>query len=167
MGKGMEEIKDMLKRMEEKIIKQINSVGEKVEVLMKIMEPQWVVEREGIDLEHSDSLDAKRLREMLQKASEEMDEKMREINETEIMSDKDNRKDETTEKVKQGITIMQDDEEERADHKVSTEDSDSENEEEEKSSNDGGESSEEEERSMQVENSKKTVKPWEKRWARR
>ena len=61
-------------------------------MLMKRMEPQWVVEREGMDPEHSDSPDAKRFREMLQKASEEMDATMREINEEEDTSDKNKRK---------------------------------------------------------------------------
>ena len=84
----MEEIKGMLKRMEERITKRINSVEEKVEVLMKRMEPQWVVEREGMDPEHSNSPDAKRFRDMLKNASEEMDATMREINETENTSDK-------------------------------------------------------------------------------
>ena len=40
IGNGTEEIKDMLKRMEERITKRISSVEEKVEVLMKRMEPQ-------------------------------------------------------------------------------------------------------------------------------
>ena len=94
----MEEIKDMLKRMEERITKQISSVEEKVDVLMKQMEPQWVVEREGMDPEHIDSPDAKRFREMLQKASEEIDAKMREINETESKSNKNNRQGTTVKK---------------------------------------------------------------------
>ena len=55
---------------------------------MKRMEPQWVIEREGMDTDQSDSPDAKRFREMLQKASEEMDATMREINETEDTSGK-------------------------------------------------------------------------------
>ena len=116
MGNGMEEIKDMLKRMEERITKRISSIEEKVEVLMKRMEPKWVVEREGIDLEHSDIPEAKRIREMLQKASEEMDATMREINETKSMIEKENIKETMVEKGQQGITIIQDDKEERADH---------------------------------------------------
>ena len=65
---------------------------------MKWMEPKWVVKREGIDPEHSDSLDAKRFRKILQKASEEMDAKMREINERESTSDKGNRQETTVER---------------------------------------------------------------------
>ena len=87
-GNGMEKIKEMRKTMEERITKQINSVEEKVEVLMKQMEPQWVIEREGMDPDHSDSPDEKRFREMLQKASKEMDATMRESNETEDTSGK-------------------------------------------------------------------------------
>ena len=44
-GHGMEEIKEMMKRMEERIMKQINGVEDKIDILMKRMEPQWVIER--------------------------------------------------------------------------------------------------------------------------
>ena len=158
MGNGMERIKVMLQRIEENIMRRINSIEEKIEVLMKRMEPQWVVKREGIDPEQSDSPDANRFREMLQKASEEMDEKMREINDTENNSEKERRQETIAEKGQQGITITQDDKEERVDHKVRMEDSHNENEEEEKSSDDGGESSEEEERSIKGGNSKQNDK---------
>ena len=59
-GNGMKEIKEMMKRMEERITKQINGVEEKIEILMKRMEPQWVIEREGKDPDQNESPDAKR-----------------------------------------------------------------------------------------------------------
>ena len=143
MGNGMEEIKGMLKRMEERITKRISSIDEKVDVLMKRMEPQWVVEREGMDPEHSDSPGAKRFRDMLKKASEEMDATMREINEKVSTSDKNNRQETTVEKGRQGISITQDDKEEGDKYKARTQESSNENEEEGKNSDDEGESSEE------------------------
>ena len=81
-GNGMEEMKDMLQKIEEKIMGRMNSVEEKIESLMKRMEPKWVVRGEDIDPERSDRPDAKRFWEMLQKASEDMDSKLREIHDT-------------------------------------------------------------------------------------
>ena len=74
---------------------------------------------------------------------------MREINETESTSDKENRQETTIEKGQQGIAITQDDKEEGANYKARTEDSSNENEEEGQSSDKKGERSEEEVRSMQ------------------
>ena len=112
-GNGMEEIKEMMKRMEERITKQINEVEEKIDVLMKRMEPQWGIEREGKDPDQSDSPDAKRFQEMLQKASEEMDATLREIDETEDSSGKNKRSETMVGNENQGIRVTQDENEER------------------------------------------------------
>ena len=66
-----------------------------------------MIEREGKDPDQRDSPDAKRFQEMLQKASEEMDATMREINETEDSSGKNKRNETLVENKHQGIKVTQ------------------------------------------------------------
>ena len=112
----------MMKRMEERIMKQINCLEDKIDILMKRMEPQCVIEREGKDPDQSDSPDAKRFQEMLQKASEEMDATMRDINETEDSSGKSGRNETVAENERQGIKVTQEENEGRQDNRGKVED---------------------------------------------
>ena len=57
---GMEEIKFILHKIEEKIMGRIRSIEEKIEVLMKRMEPIWVSRGKDMDPVNSNSPDAKR-----------------------------------------------------------------------------------------------------------
>ena len=91
---------------------------------------------------------------MLQKASEEMDATMIEINETEDMSGKNKRNETIVEKGRQGIKVTQDEKEEGHNNREKTEDRNKELVEEGKSSDDEGESSDEEVRSMNSDNTK-------------